>query len=125
MKKRSKLLTLVSILVIIGGAVSLIGSLITLFLPQIYEQSYSLLGMEPPSLLYRIFMTLSACICTVVGIMGIKCRTGKSILVWGLIYTGLTVINVLFSFTVTGFSVLAFTDFIFPALYLWGWYLSE
>lgn len=125
MKKRSKLLTVISILVIIGGAISLISALITLFMPQIYEQSYSLLGMEPPSFLYRIYTTLSACICIAVGIIGIRCRSRKSVLIGGIIYIGLSVINVLYSFTITGFSALAFIDFIIPVLYLWGWYLSE
>lgn len=125
MKKRSRLLTVISILVIIGGIISLASSLVTLLIPESYEQSYALLGMNPPSLFYRIYTTAAACAALLTGITGIRYRSRKSVLIFSLIYICTTVGSIILSFTITGFSALAFIDLIIPILYLWGWYLSE
>ncbi len=125
MKKKSKLLTVVSIIIIVFSVFSLLGTLASFALADITAQGYEILGMEAPSTAYYILGLAVGIIMLVTGIMGVMYRSRKSVLIIGVIYCLAILANIAYSISYTGFSVTYVLSLILPLLYMWGWYQSE
>ena len=108
MRKQSKLLKVLSIILIVLGAISLIS-----------------LGVAAPTALTYILSFVGAFIILISGIVGVAYKSKQSVLIMGIILTVYYVFNIIYSATITSFSVLSLIDLIFPILYLWGWYQSN
>ena len=125
MKRKSKLLNVVSIIIIIFGSLSVLSSLAVFALSDILEQSYEMLGMEAPSTAYNVLGLIVAVIMLAAGITGVMYRSRKSVLLIGLLYCLAILVNIGASIAYTGFSVTYAVSLILPVLYMWGWYQSE
>lgn len=129
MSKSSKLLKVVSIIVIILGSLSVLGGIFTtvmaVTMPDLIAQSYELLGQNAPSAGYYVYTIASACVVLMAGIIGILHRSKKSVLIMAVIYLVLEFASVIYSSIGFGFSFLYVVDLILPVLYTWGWYQSE
>lgn len=125
MKKKSKLLNVVSIIIIIFSSLSIISTLASLALSNTLAQSYEMLGLEPPSTAYTLFGLLVGVITLTAGIMGVMYRSRKSVLIIGIIYCLAILGNIAASIAYTGFMATYSISLILPVLYMWGWYQSE
>ncbi len=131
MKKQSKLLKVVSILLIIFGVLGLIGNLLSIFLigplmdtPEI-AAVYEAAGIQQPGALYYVFSVLTSLVEITSGIVGVMYRSKKSVLITGIIWTVVVVIGMIWGIVLTGFTPFSFLSLFFPVLYLWGWYQSN
>ncbi|MEJ8733861.1 hypothetical protein [Mediterraneibacter sp. ICN-202921] len=129
MSKPSKLLKVVSIIVIVLGSLSVLGAIFTtvmaVTMPDLIAQSYELIGQSAPSTGYYVYTIASACVVLIAGIIGVLHRSKKSVLIMAVIYLVLEFGSVIYSSITIGFSFLYVVDLILPILYAWGWYQSE
>ena len=125
MKKRSRLLFVVSIILIVLSVLSLLGSVLTFVFSGIVEQSYEMLGMETPPMIYNVLGLLVGIVDLAAGILGVMYRSRKSVLAAGTVYCIAVLANIAASVAYTGFSATYVLNLILPALYMWGWYQSE
>lgn len=125
MKKRSTLLKVISILMIIGGVIGCISGIATFFMKDSLAEGYALLGMEAPGTGYYVFSILSSIVELAAGVMGVMYRSRQSVLVIGGIWTVFVIIGMVYSAMITGFAPTVLLSLLFPILYLWGWYQSN
>ena len=129
MLKPSKMLKVVSIIVIVLGSLSVLGSIMStvmaVTMPDLMEQSYEMLGQSAPSTGYYVYMIASACVVLVAGIVGVLHKSKKSVLIMAALYLIIQIGNILYSTVTVGFSFLYVINLILPVLYMWGWYQSE
>lgn len=125
MKKRSTLLKVMSIILIVLGVLSLLGSIFMLAMRSSIEQMYATMGLAVPSTISYVISLVGSIIFLVSGIIGIMYKSKKSVLVMGIllaIYYAADMILAVVSGNFTAFSLFAL---IWPLLYLWGWYQSN
>ena len=125
MKKKSKLLHVVSIIIIVFGSLAVISSIFSLLMKDLMTSSYEMLGMTPPPTLYYIWMLALACFELAAGIIGVVYKSKKSVFITGVIYIIAIVADLVYAAVTTGFSITFVFSLILPILYLWGVYQSE
>lgn len=131
MKQQSKLLKVVSILMIIFGALGTIGTFASAFLMQTLLQNpevqtaYASVGGPQISTAYYILTIFVAIMEVVAGITGVMYRSKKSVLIVGIIWIVLLLANLIWGIVIAGFQITIILSFVFPALYFWGWYQSN
>lgn len=123
--KKSKLLHVISIIVIVFGALGLASSVITAITLPMISDVYTSYGIESPGISSIIYSFASSAIILACGILGVMYKSRKHILIAGSLYFLIEVINIIISSVTVGFSFLYVIDLILPILYLWGWYQSE
>ncbi len=125
MQKPSKLLKVVSIILIVIGGLGLLSSLAQFAMRSTIEQLYSSMGMQIPDTSYYIISlagTLLVLICAIVGVMH---KSSKSVLIAGIVLLAYYVCIMIYNIVSVGFSPLYVLNFILPVLFLWGWYRSN
>lgn len=131
MKQQSKLLKVLSILMIIFGVLGTIGTFASTFLMQTVMQNpemqaaYEAAGIPQISNAYYVVSILAAVTEAAAGIVGVMYRSKKSVLIAGIIWTALVLVNLIWGMTITGFQFTFIFSLIFPILYFWGWYQSN
>ena len=125
MKRKSKLLHVVSIIVIVFDALAVLSGILSFLMKDIVNQSYEMLGMTPPTTLYYVWALVFACFELAAGIAGVMYKSRKSVFVFGVIWCILVVANLVYASISSGFSFLYIFDLILPVLYIWGVYQSE
>lgn len=125
MKKRSTLLKVVSIIMIVAGGLGIPSGIFTLINRDTMASTYAMLGMEAPGTSYYIFTLISAAGELAAGIIGVMYRSKKSVLIAGAAWTVLVLIGMGMSVSITGFSPTIVLSLLLPILYLWGWYQSN
>lgn len=135
MRKQSKLLKVFSIILIIWGCLSLIGSIFSVAMRGVVEQqasameeTYAAMGMAAPTVpttLSYVLMFVGAFIILASGIVGVAYKSKQSVLIMGIILCIYCVGNIIYSIVTAGFSALYLIDLLWPILYLWGWYQSN
>lgn len=111
MSNRSKLLIVISIAMILLGAVALTTDLIDL-------------SNAPQS--FRIVSSIAASVvCIISGFYGIFCKSRKTILMMGILLLFITTIDVVVGVGFFDMGLFHFTLLVWPCLYLWGWYRSK
>lgn len=124
-----------SILMIIFGILGTIGTFASTFLMQTVMQNpemqaaYEAAGVPQISNAYYVVSILAAVMETAAGIVGVMYRSKKSVLIAGIIWVVLILVNLIWGMTMTGFQFsfifsLVFS-LIFPILYFWGLYQSN
>ena len=108
MRHGSKLLKIVSIVMILLGTFALVADLLDISNP---EQGL------------RIISSIAAsAICVVAGLFGVLCKTKKHILIMGILLLLVTMIDVVVGVGFFDMGLFHFTLFVWPLLYLFGWY---
>lgn len=125
MKSQSKMLKVVSILLIVFGVIGLISNIITIATSSNMTAIYEASGIEAPTMADNVVGILSTLIELAVGIIGVMYRDRKSVLIAAVAFFGITLISIIMSTMKIGFSALFIFSFILPLLYLWGWYQSN
>lgn len=125
MKKRSTFLFVVSILLIIFGSLGLLSSVVMLVMSGSMADLYASYGIELPGTASYLFSIAVALAELAAGIAGVIRFNKQNVLIAGIVYTCLILINILYSCVTAGFSFAYVINLILPVLYLWGWYQSE
>ena len=125
MKRKSRLLNVVSIIIIVFSALNLLSTLALIAMSGMLEPYLEAYGAAPLSAVDYVFSLVLTVIELAAGIMGVMYRSKKSVLIIGVIYCVGVLANIAI-FTITmGFMFTYVFNLILPILYLWGWYLSE
>lgn len=125
MRKQSKLLKVLSIILIILGCLTLISSIISVATRGMVEETLATMGMAVPSTLDYALMFISAFIILASGIVGVAYKSKQSVLIMGIILCIYYVANIIYSTVTTGFTAWGLIGLLWPILYLWGWYQSN
>ena len=126
MNGRSKLLKVVSILSIIFGILGVLGNII-LYVASSYMGEEWLMAMgtsNVPNSAYAI-SAVAAIFAIVAGIMGIRYKSRKNLLIIGAVVLLIQIIAFAQTFLYMDFSPINLINFVLPILYLWGVYQSE
>ncbi len=125
MKKKSKLLHVVSIIIIVFGALAVISSIFSVLMRDLMEASYEMLGMTPPPTAYYIWGLVLSCFELAAGIIGVVYKSKKSVFITAVIYIIAIIADLIYATVTAGFSVTYIISLVLPLLYLWGVYQSE
>lgn len=125
MKKQSKLLKILSIILIVLGCLTLISSIISVAMRGVVEETYATMGIAAPTTLSYALMFVSAFILLASGIVGVAYKSSQSVLIMGIILAIYYAANIIYSTVTTGFSAWGLIGLLWPILYLWGWYQSN
>ena len=125
MKRKSKLLNVVSIIIIVLSALGLLGTLATIAMSGMLEPYYEAYGITPSAAGNYVFSLVLTVIELAAGIMGVMYRSKKSVLIIGVIYCIGVLANIAISTVTMGFMFTYVFNLILPILYMWGWYLSD
>ena len=125
MKRKSKLLNVVSIIIIVFSALNLLSTLALIAMSGMLEPYLEAYGAAPLSAVDYVFSLVLTVIELAAGIMGVMYRSKKSVLIIGVIYCISILANISISTVTVGFMFTYVFNLILPILYLWGWYLSE
>ena len=86
MKKKSKLLHVVSIIIIVFGALAVISSLFSILMRDMMDASFEMLGMTPPSTVYYVWGLVLACFELAAGIIGVVYKSKKSVFITAVLF---------------------------------------
>ena len=125
MKRKSKLLNVVSIIIIVFSALNLLSTLALIAMSGMLEPYLEAYGAAPLSAVDYVFSLVLTVIELAAGIMGVMYRSKKSVLIIGVIYCVGVLANIVISTITMGFMFTYVFNLILPILYMWGWYLSE
>ena len=125
MKRKSKLLNVVSIIIIVVSALNLLSTLALIAMSGMLEPYLEAYGAAPLSAVDYVFSLVLTVIELAAGIMGVMYRSKKSVLIIGVIYCISILANIAISTVTVGFMFTYVFNLILPILYMWGWYLSE
>lgn len=125
MKKRSTLLKVMSIILIVLGGLSLLGGIFSIATKDMVKATYEAMGMPVPTTFTYVLTLVSGIIVLVAGILGLIYKSKQSVLIMGIILLVYYVGDFIYSVTLTSFSAIGLVSFIIPILYLWGWYQSN
>ena len=125
MKRKSKLLNVVSIIIIVLSALGILGTLATIAMSGMLEPYYEAYGITPPAAGDYVFSLVLTVIELAAGIMGVMYRSKKSVLIIGAVYCIGVLANIIISTVTIGFMFTYALNLILPILYMWGWYLSD
>lgn len=118
MFKANKLLRVVSILLIVFGALGAVGSI------GIYFAAGQMTNL-PVSVGSTILAVVIAIVEVAIGIIGIKAKQEKIVMIAAIVYLLIAVYNLISGIIAAGFSPLSLLGFILPILYFWGYYQSK
>ncbi len=125
MKRKSRLLNVVSIIIIVFSALVLLSTLALIAMSGMLEPYLEAYGAAPLSAGDFVFSLLLTVIQLAAGIMGVMYRSKKSVLIIGVIYCISILANIAISTVTVGFMFTYVFNLILPILYMWGWYQSE
>ena len=125
MQKRSKLLTVVSIIIIVFSSLGLLSNIAMMAMGSSIEPYLEGTGVAMPSMADYAFAIVLGVIELIAGIVGVMQRSKKSVLIMGALYCVMIIVNVIISSITVGFLFTYIFSFILPILYMWGWYLSD
>ena len=125
MKRKSRLLNVVSIIIIVFSALVLLSTLALIAMSGMLEPYLEAYGAAPLSAVDYVFSLVLTVIELAAGIMGVMYRSKKSVLIIGVIYCVGVLANIVISTITMGFMFTYVFNLILPILYMWGWYLSD
>lgn len=125
MQKRSKLLTVVSIIIIVFSCMGILANIMMMAMGSAIEAYLEGTGVAMPGMADYAFAIVLGIVQLIAGIAGAMQRSKKSVLIMGALYCLLILVNVIISCVSVGFSFTYVFSFILPILYMWGWYQAE
>lgn len=125
MKKRSTLLTVMSIILIVLGAISSLSSIVIIAMKNTLASTYEAMGIATPSTFSNIMLIIGSIALLVAGILGLMYRSRKAVMVMAIIILLYYIFSLVYNAVTVSFSVFSFISLIIPLLYLWGWYQSN
>ena len=123
--KKSKLLTITSILLIISGITGALVSVPALLNLDVFNQALVDAGMNTVPAWTYVFSILCAVVAFAAGVIGIRFKSAELVKVIGLINIAFTVVSIIVAITVSSAGITVVANLVIPALYMWGWTKSK
>lgn len=125
MKRKSKLLNVVSIIIIVFASLGLFSNIALVAMFGVVEPYVETYNITMPTTGEMVFSFAFSIVQLAAGIMGVMYRSKKSVLIIGALYCLFVFVNIVMSSVSRGFSFTYVFGLILPVLYMWGWYQSE
>lgn len=125
MKRKSKLLNVVSIIIIVFASLGLFSNIVLVAMFGVVEPYVETYNITMPTTGEMVFSLAFSIVQLAAGIMGVMYRSKKSVLIIGALYCLFVFVNIVMSSVSLGFSFTYVFGLILPVLYMWGWYQSE
>lgn len=125
MKRKSKLLNVVSIIIIVFASLGLFSNIALVAMFGVVEPYVETYNITMPTTGEMVFSFAFSIVQLAAGIMGVMYRSKKSVLIIGALYCLFVFVNIVMSSVSQGFSFTYVFGLILPVLYMWGWYQSE
>lgn len=125
MKRKSKLLNVVSIIIIVFASLGLFSNIALVAMFGVVEPYVETYNITMPTTGEMVFSFAFSIVQLAAGIMGVMYRSKKSVLIIGALYCLFVFVNIVMSSVSKGFSFTYVFGLILPVLYMWGWYQSE
>ena len=123
--KKSRLLHIVSIIIIILSTIYVVYGSIAILTYNSMTSIMEAEGLANYSIGVYTFSLIGACVELAAGIAGVMYRSRKTVLILGILYCLYILGSLCFSAVTGGFSVSGLSSCILPALFMWGWYQSK
>ena len=123
--KKSRLLHIVSIIIIIHSTISVVYGSIAILTYNSMTSIMEAEGLANYSIGVYTFSLIGACVELAAGIAGVMYRSRKTVLILGILYCLYILGSLCFSAVTGGFSVSGLSSCLLPALFMWGWYQSK
>ncbi len=125
MKRKSKLLNVVSIIIIVFASLGIFSNIVLVAMFGAVEPYVETYNITMPTTGEMVFSFAFSIVQLAAGIMGVMYRSKKSVLIIGALYCLFVFVNIVMSSVSLGFSFTYVFGLILPVLYMWGWYQSE
>lgn len=125
MKRKSKLLNVVSIIIIVFASLGIFSNIVLVAMFGVVEPYVETYNITMPTTGEMVFSLAFSIVQLAAGIMGVMYRSKKSVLIIGALYCLFVFVNIVMSSVSLGFSFTYVFGLILPVLYMWGWYQSE
>ncbi len=125
MKRKSKLLNVVSIIIIVFASLGIFSNIALVAMFGVVEPYVETYNITMPTTGEMVFSFAFSIVQLAAGIMGVMYRSKKSVLIIGALYCLFVFVNIVMSSVSRGFSFTYVFGLILPVLYMWGWYQSE
>lgn len=123
--KRSKVLTITSIILIISGIFGILAGVPALLNLDVVNQALVEAGMNTVPAWTYIFSILCAVVAFAAGIIGVRFRSVELVKVIGLVNIAFTVVSIIIGIVISSASISSVLNLVIPALYMWGWAKSK
>ena len=123
--KKSKVLTITSILLIISGIIGLLASIPALLNLDVVNQALVDAGMNTVPAWTCVFSILCAVVAFAAGVIGVRFRSVELVKVIGLVNIAFTVVSIIVAITVSSADITVVANLVIPALYMLGWAKSK
>lgn len=133
MKKPSTLLKVVSIIMIVFGALGLLSSIALFSMSSAMAPYYEAMGVAAPSTLSKVLALVGSIVMIAAGIIGVAYKSRQLVLIIGIslivvhvVSIVVHVVSIIDTTVTTGlFSPFTLISLVLPILYMWGWYQSN
>lgn len=126
MKKPSALLKVVSIIMIVFGALGLLSSITLISMSSAMAPYYEALGTTAPSTLSKVLALVGSIVMIAAGIIGVAYKSRQLVLIIGISLIVVHVVSIINTTVTTGlFAPFTLISMVLPILYMWGWYQSN
>lgn len=126
MKKPSTLLKVVSIIMIVFGALGLLSSIALFSMSSAMAPYYEAMGVAAPSTLSKVLALVGSIVMIAAGIIGVAYKSRQLVLIIGISLIVVHVVSIIDTTVTTGlFSPFTLISLVLPILYMWGWYQSN
>ena len=123
--KKSRLLNVISIIMIVFAVFGIISGLVTLAGFKTINEAMETAGMGALPLWYYIFSLIYCIFELAAGIIGVKYTSKNSVRICVIIYIAFTVLFWILDAILSSFVFTEFLNLVVPLLYFWGWSQSE
>lgn len=126
MKKPSTLLKVVSIIMIVFGALGLLSSIALFSTSSAMAPYYEAMGVAAPSTLSKVLALVGSIVMIAAGIIGVAYKSRQLVLIIGISLIVVHVVSIIDTTVTTGmFAPFTLIGLVLPILYMWGWYQSN
>lgn len=125
MKKKSKLLHVMSIIFIVFACLGILSETFMILTYSAVSEMMQSMNLPMMPVGYYTFALICSCVELAAGILGVMYRSRKSVVIIGCVYCLLIIGSLLYSVITFGFSITYAFSLIIPALYMWGIYQSQ
>ncbi|MCI8291942.1 MAG: hypothetical protein HFH53_00190 [Hespellia sp.] len=124
MFKPSGLLKVISILIMIGAVLGLIGTVILIFFSGTTNEVLAAAGVPALSTFDYVVSLVSVVCSLAAGIAGVSGKNKKVAMLLGIVILAIAVVDMITTTMTYGFLATSILGLIFPLLYIWGVYQS-
>lgn len=123
--KKSKVLTITSIILIISGVFGILAGVPALLNLDVVNQALVDAGMNTVPAWTYVFSILSAVVAFAAGVIGMRFKSVELVKIIGLVNLAFSVVSIIIGIVISSAGISSVLNLVIPALYMWGWAKSK